>query len=263
MAEPPIFSLHGPEWTPSHSMGSITHLVVSHGNIFVGVSSGKIMRLGIGTGEYEELDLPAAYRSNQVHAIFADVHSPSALLVALRPAETLYFHRGKGRQLGKAKGISVTSVAWMRCDASRPDVREVLLGSATGVIYEAAIEPQRTKYLRQLHALHPAQSVTGLQVEPFPTDARRWLVLAATTSLLFEFTGGPSLEALFAEYRDKPPRPFAKTSEVDTAAQPATTLQLNYRSGSTTASAFCWMTPSCLYFGRCVCATLLWCDICC
>ena len=164
MAEPPIFSLHGPEWTPSHSMGSITHLVVSHGNIFVGASSGKIMRLGIGTGEYEELDLPSAYRSHQVHAIFADVHSPSALLVALRPAETLYFHRGKGRQLGKAKGISVTSVAWMRCDASRPDVREVLLGSASGVIYEAAIEPQRTKYLRQLHALHPAQAVTGLQV---------------------------------------------------------------------------------------------------
>jgi hypothetical protein len=36
----------------------------------------------------------------------------------------------------------------MRLDPSRPDVRDVLVGSANGIIYEASIEPARTKVIR-------------------------------------------------------------------------------------------------------------------
>lgn len=160
----PLFSLQGPEWAPSASIGTITHLVCSNGSIYVGGSTGKIVRLGIGTGQFEEQELPLAYRSPQVHALYADTYSAWALIAVCRPADTIYFCRGKGRLLGKARGTFITSVAWLQKDAGRPDVRDVLFGTQNGIIYEAALEPQRTKYFRQLHAIHPCQAVVGLQV---------------------------------------------------------------------------------------------------
>ena len=87
----PLFSLSGPEWTPSAAIGVITHLAISHGNIYVSGSTGKVVRLGIGTGEYEELELPLAYRASHVQALYADAHSPWALIATFLPAETVYF----------------------------------------------------------------------------------------------------------------------------------------------------------------------------
>jgi hypothetical protein len=170
MVDVPMFSLLGPEWTAPSAVGTISHVAISHGSLYVCGSSGKIVRLGVGTGEYEELDLPTAYRSSLVHGLYCDTHSSIAFMAALRPTETIYFFRGKSRQLGKLKGIMVTAVAWLRYEPNRPDVREVLIGSAAGIIYEAAIEPQRTKFFRQLHVLQPAHPITGLQV-PTPTPA--------------------------------------------------------------------------------------------
>lgn len=146
--EPPIIALAGPEWTPPAHMGAITALAISHGNIFVSFASGKLIRLGLGTGEYEELETQKAHAT----AIFADAHSAVAMLATLSTAESVYFYKGRGRIIGKLKGIAVTAVAWVRPSAEEApprakeqkssDTREVLLGSAAGVIYEAHIEPQ-------------------------------------------------------------------------------------------------------------------------
>ena len=238
----PLFSLQAPTWTPSPTMGAVTNLAVSHGSMYVSTSSGKVVRVSVATGEVEDLELPMVQRSSQVQALFADTHSPSALLVALRPTATAYFYKGKGRVVGKAKGMSVTAVAWLRADPSRPDVREVLLGTSTGTIHEIVLEPQHTKHIRQLYALQPTGPLTGLQVEPFPTDGRRLVGLVSTASRLYEFIGGPNLDGLFAEYRERPPLPVEQSGPHDNGPAPAGTgVQLYYRS-SGSAQAFCWVT---------------------
>ena len=78
-------------------------------------------------------------------------------------------------------------MAWLRPDgpASRAadGPREVLVCSSSGAIYEAVIEPQRTRYLKQLLVLSPARPIHGVQVELLAAstqEERRVFVMAAT-----------------------------------------------------------------------------------
>ena len=264
----PIFALHGPEWSPPPALGAVSAVSIGHNNIFVATQMGKLVRLGAGTGEYEELDMPGAHRSARVTALFADTHTGVALLATLGgAAETIYFYKSKARALGKLKGVGVTAVAWLRAEASAAkadskaaDTREVLIGSSTGTLYEAAIEPQRTKYFRQLHAFHPMGPVLGLTVEAFPSDARlagtvaRWHVLAATPSRLFEFIGGPTLEGVFHEAvggGGSGGRPAGMPIEQlrdGEAVEHSPSLSLCYRAAGS-ATAFTWATGAGLFHG--------------
>jgi len=215
-ADEPIFALHGPAWRPGPAE-SLRLLAVGQGAIFLLTSPpgmagpSRLHRYSVATGETEELEL--ARTSGTPSGLFADPHSGASLIVSYGSGDNVYVHRARSRVLGKAKGLLITAVAWLRPDPSRAETRDVLLGTSTGAIYDAALEPARTTRYRQVFSLSPAAPIFGLQAEVFSpggqnghaapaTERRRLFVMAATPTRYYEFVGPASAELLFAEYRD-------------------------------------------------------------
>lgn len=77
-----------------------------------------------------------------------------------------------------------------------------MLGTETGGILEAVFEEEgkdkKGRSVKPLHELAEGGPVVGLS-QQFSRDGRL-LVLAATPSRLFVFSGGPTLESLFQSY---------------------------------------------------------------
>lgn len=95
-----MFSLLGPEWTPTPDMGGITALTASSGSLFVATGNGMLVRLGVLSGEFEQLELPSSQRATPPHALFADSHSAVALIAALPSADNYYFFKAKVHCVG-------------------------------------------------------------------------------------------------------------------------------------------------------------------
>mmetsp|Transcript_43354 Transcript_43354/g.139213 ORF Transcript_43354/g.139213 Transcript_43354/m.139213 type:complete len:509 (+) Transcript_43354:80-1606(+) len=233
-----------------------------------GSSSGSapsLRRLTLATGEEEVLELSRV--SATPAGLFADPHSSTSVLIAHANGDTVYVHRSRSRVLGKARGLLITAVAWLRPDPSRSDTREVLLGSSSGAIFEAALEPTRTSRYRQLFTLSPPAPLCGLAAEPFVSqgapDDKRLFVLAATPTRYYEFVGPASLEALFASYRE-----LSHLGHVEVEGPPPGTawppphkgssLDFDRRrgqegggrgSGASPPSAFAWLSARGVYCG--------------
>jgi hypothetical protein len=210
----PIFSLHGPAWRPAADE-SVRLLAAGQAAIFLltsraadAVAGWRLLRYNVPTGETEELELARA--AGTPVGLFADPLSSAALLVAFGSGDNVYVHRSRSRVLGKARNVRLSAVAWVPVDPARPDTREVLLGSAAGAIYYAAVEPTRTSKFKQLFSLTPAAPITALAVTRFvpaggggaAADGGRLLfVLVATPTRYYEFAGPADPEALFTAYR--------------------------------------------------------------
>ena len=274
--EEDIFSLQGPEWAPSATTGTVRLLEAAQGALFVATAKGQLLRLSTAGGDYEELELPRASGA-ALQSVFADPHTATALILSTAAGDHFYVFRSKCRPLTKMKGVLISAVTWLppRSDPKSPDAREVLIGTMDGALYEAVIEPTRTRHFKQCHALAPPRPILGLQAELFPAAAgaggggggggggqagggggggqaapeeRRLYVMATTATRYYEFVGGPSLEALFAEQRDTP-----RGVCVEVAAEavrpeamrevPRGSLSF-YRRPNRVASAFGWLSAA-------------------
>ena len=272
--EEDIFSLQGPEWAPSASTGTVRLLEAAQGALFVATAKGQLLRLSTAGGDYEELELPRASGA-ALQSVFADPHTATALILSTAAGDHFYVFRSKCRPLTKMKGVLISAVTWLppRSDPKSPDAREVLIGTMDGALYEAVIEPTRTRHFKQCHALAPPRPILGLQAELFPAatgagggggggggqaggggggqaapEERRLYVMATTATRYYEFVGGPSLEALFAEQRDAP-----RGVCVEVAAEavrpeamrevPRGSLSF-YRRPNRVASAFGWLSAA-------------------
>lgn len=144
----------------------------------------------------------------------------------------LYSEWRQAKQLGP-KLKDITAVAWNKqATLTEPSTCEILVGTSTGVIYETVLEPSRDdgtsfffsttssavfeeRYLHQVYAL-PNNSITSLHIEQFPATQRKYFVLVATPSRMYQFVGstaGPTgsnsegrsvFEHVFSMYKDNP-----------------------------------------------------------
>ena len=120
-----------------------------------------------------------------VHALFLDPTARHALVVlregggGARGRETLYAHASsrKARPVAKLRGCAPTAVAWHTGPAGATDAatREVLVGTAAGVLYELGLEASDKKErLRPLLELREREAVCGLHMEVrIPRPQRR------------------------------------------------------------------------------------------
>jgi hypothetical protein len=210
----PIFSLHGPAWRPAADE-SLRFLAAGRGAIYLLTSRAadlsapwRLLRYSVPAGETEELELARA--AGTPTGLYADPHSAAALIVTHASGQNMYVHRSRSRVLGKARGVMISAVGWLPGEPTKMDSREVLLGSASGAIYHATIEPTRTSRFRLVFSLSPAAPIIGLAVARFVPaggggagayGGRLLLVLAATPTRCYEFAGPADSEALFTAYR--------------------------------------------------------------
>lgn len=131
----------------------------------------------------------------------------------------------------KSFKMIIESVAWNStfllspAGESSTSTREILLGGRNGVITEALLESKEEifknhdRYVNNLFTLPQRQPITGLNFQWFPApDNKRGLVIASTTTRIYQFIGSPPdrryeegvrmFTSLFAPYKEAEPSMF-------------------------------------------------------
>lgn len=104
-------------------------------------------------------------------------------------------------------------MAWNKqATLADPSTREILIGTKKGQIYEACLEPsddlfrREEKPLKFLYAVNePTSPINGLHFEQFPGNSRKYFIIAATPTRIYEFVGvvGPASQKASADSEDK------------------------------------------------------------
>lgn len=160
------------------------------------------------------------------------------LIITSTEGENWYLFRGwkKPKQLKNFKMI-IESVAWNKAallsSSNLTSTREILIGARNGTIYEVILDAEEDffksheRHLNSVFTLPERQAITGINFDTFPSlDPKRALVVAITTSRIYQFTGtlprrsdegGRVFGTLFAAYRETAPStsdPFARNFQL-------------------------------------------------
>lgn len=152
----------------------------------------------------------------------------------------------------------IESVAWDSQQGSEQFTGDILLGTTNGKIYQSAIEAsdkglvdrfvggkEQQRDTRQLFSLGEQHAVAGLCLERFPSHAAKFYVLAATPTRIYQFIGGPTLDALFASYAGSP-----SFQEVPGTTNRSELLCYSPFGGSGLPRAFAWLTGPGIFHGE-------------
>ncbi|KAI3432414.1 hypothetical protein D9Q98_003968 [Chlorella vulgaris] len=189
--------------------GHAVAFTVCNDNLFVATSRNFVLRHDLSGDSSSVAELEASKSADsRVRRLFVDPLGRHALLSVQSGGgsggggtlDTFYLdgELKKVRPLPKLKGLAVTSVAWS------PSLRaasfsEALLGTDGGAIYELSLDEGRKEKLRLLHELAgEAGPIAGMA--QLALSAQRRLVLALCGTRLHAFSGGPTLDVLFAAY---------------------------------------------------------------
>eukprot|EP00741_Cyanophora_paradoxa_P009208 tig00001486_g8918.t1 len=201
----PIFSLERFDRLSPQRPGTLRHAAIAQKVLLVGTSGCRVLRVDMSaTMDVEDIEVPKRKSDDGVRRVHMD---PSGLhaLVTTTSDETyhLALPSRKLRVLPKLRGMGVESVGW---SPQRPDeakTHALLLGTATGQLFEACVQDGRERYTKLVYELPERAAVCGVRVERFPSagggeEAARLLVFVATATRLYQFIGAPPYEALFA-----------------------------------------------------------------
>jgi hypothetical protein len=164
----------------------------------------------VGGGVYSELEV--TNREATVDHLFLEPQARH-LLVSLvdntkKPVDFVYVHcsQKKGRSLPRLKGLSVSCVGWNKSAISQAGMREVVIGTKPGVIYELEVQEKekRERVFKQLYEVGDSgETLEALQLEVLSgpghstNSTNQYFLMAVTTTRCFVYSATGSLEALF------------------------------------------------------------------
>ncbi|RIA95939.1 Pep3/Vps18/deep orange family-domain-containing protein [Glomus cerebriforme] len=218
--ETEIFSLDLVQFQfPAH----LVAMSVSNEILVMALETNHILRIDLQQAhDVEDIEIPRK-SEGKIYKIFFDP-TGRHLLITTEQGENFYLFEKwkKAKVLSKFKGITIESVGWNRFNGSSSDTstKKILIGSRNGLIFEAEIEPtdeffkKEEKFCKQVYSLNRNVPITGLRIEQFPATTRKYLIVAATPTRLYQFIGNatPSkddevasmFESLFASYAINP-----------------------------------------------------------
>ncbi|KAG0626001.1 hypothetical protein M758_2G095100 [Ceratodon purpureus] len=207
----PIFSVDTLERNASRGHGLVTSVAAGNNILLVGTNTGWIVRHDFsGEDAPLELDLGARGMEQRIPKVFIDPSGKHSIFTVCSSAtaDTYYLHGKwrKPRMFSRLKGSTVSCVAWHRAQINEASTREVIIGTASGQLYETALEEKdkKEKYCKLLFELTEApEPFVGVQMEVVILGGvTRYYVMAATPSRLYTFQGTGSLEAAFKAYAE-------------------------------------------------------------
>jgi vacuolar protein sorting-associated protein 18 len=221
--EIPIFDLGRVQYAINAPLVS---LVVCSDILVMGLSSNVLILIEL-AHPTQVLRIPIQSKGEfTLYKLFMDP-SGRHIIVTSQQGENWYFFRSwkKPRQLKSFNKMVIESVAWSKAallSSSRPtSTREMLIGTRSGVIYEAILDAEedffksQERYLQPVFSLPERHPICGIKVDFFPPgDPRRALVVVTTPSRIYQFVGtldrrseegGRVFSALFANYRETAP----------------------------------------------------------
>ncbi|KAG2188073.1 hypothetical protein INT44_000824 [Umbelopsis vinacea] len=160
------------------------------------------------------IEVPRIGKDGAITAAFFDP-TGRHLIITTDIGENYYLYEKwqKCKLLKTLKGHVITSVAWNKqATLADPSTREILIGTKNGQIYEACLEPsddffrREEKPLKFLYAINePVSPINGLYFEQFPGNSRKYFIMAATPTRIYEFIGvvGPASQKASADGDEK------------------------------------------------------------
>ncbi|CAG8582248.1 14325_t:CDS:10 [Acaulospora morrowiae] len=180
-------------------------MAVSNEILIMALENNHILRIDLQQAhDVEDIEIPRKSGEIKIYKIFFDP-TGRHLLITTEQGENFYiFEKWKrAKVLTKFKGIIIESVGWNKSAGSSSDTstKKILVGSRNGIIYEAEIEPtdeyfkKEEKFCKQVYSLNENLPVTGLRIEQFPASPRKYLIVAATPTRIYQFIGNANSTA--------------------------------------------------------------------
>ncbi|OZJ06836.1 hypothetical protein BZG36_00188 [Bifiguratus adelaidae] len=218
--ETPIFSLDPVQF---QFPARLAALAVSNEILIMALHNFHILRINLQQAhEVEDIEIPHKSSDGLIHKIFFDP-TGRHLIMTTDKGENYYLYQKwtRTKQLGKLKGLVIESVAWNKTALNTStSTKEILLGTRNGLIYETCLEASedylrnQERYLRQVYSVNdPSMSIFGLHFEQWPTNAKKYFVIAATATRIYQFVGNVNMssaddravfDSLFNRYEQNP-----------------------------------------------------------
>eukprot|EP00960_Hanusia_phi_P078119 768783-Hanusia_phi.AAC.2 len=229
----------------------IKHVATAGQILYLATDRGRLIRWNLVNGDEHEIVIDKG-RNDIIFKVHVDP-SGAHIIVGGNQGENWYVQASRNlrpKLLALAKGARIESVCWDRENGDDVSTGVIMVGTSTGCIFKASILDGKEKYWKEIFSLRDAgQPICGLQCEIFPPSAksvsestRRYFVMAATPTRYYEFIGGPTFDALFAQYTTAPAF-IELPGDLDYS-------ELHFfRKGNGRATSFVWLTGPGLYSG--------------
>ncbi|KAI8064792.1 vacuolar protein sorting protein 18 [Gilbertella persicaria] len=166
--------------------------------------------------DVDVVDISRKNTSSQVSQLFLDPTGRHIIVTTDNGDNYYLFHTWRRtKELTKLKQ-KIICVAWNKY-AHANHTREILIGTQEGTVFETWLEPKdeffrkEEKYLVQV--FQAPMPITGIHVERFPTNKKKYLVMISTSTRLYHCVGSTwieeeedkaTFERMLAEYQQNP-----------------------------------------------------------
>ncbi|RKP34668.1 Pep3/Vps18/deep orange family-domain-containing protein, partial [Dimargaris cristalligena] len=242
---------------------------VSNNILVLALENNHILRIDLQQATaIDNVELPRKSNELRIHRLFTDP-TGRHIIIGTEQGENYYLYQAwqKPKLLSRLKNTVIESVAWNKGGgkSSRPSTLAILLGTQDGRILETEIEPteeffrREEKYLKLLYTIPEPAPIAGLHYESFPATPRKYFVLAATASRIYQFVGsmadtsgdgGSMFESLFRPYANQPV--FQEIPGDISHTELCLFSKLQDVAYQSVAEKFAWLTGSGVYHGQLV-----------
>jgi len=222
--EEDIFAIERLEWQLAKPYGKIVALAAGSNTLLMGTDAGFVVRFTVVDDRKQHIELPMRGRET-IYKVFLDPTANHAL-VSTMEGNTYYLAEGSTKVVAVkgVRGNVIESVAWNRSmvrttqgkrrESGANGTGAVLVGTKAGAILELVIEDGKEKSSKKLWAIDDIpMAICGLATDLFPDDSKKFFVMAATPTRLYQFVGGPTFELMFSKYIGQKNRGFQEFPE--------------------------------------------------
>lgn len=246
----------------SKGHGNATSLAAGSDAILLGTARGALARYDL-RNEAETTSQDVWTGPSRVRKVFCDPTGVHAVVTSDQEGRNPSTHHvchtkaKRARALPRLKGQVITAVAWNRKSLGRGASTSFVMGNAKGAIYECVVDDpggsgtgngvtRREKVtVKQVGMLngHPC-SIQGIHLETFD-DGKQVCAIVVTSTRLYVFQGGPTLDQVFAGEEHFVEMP----GELLVNGMPHSELHVSLTKNKT-ADRLVWLTGDGLYCGR-------------
>lgn len=246
------FALEKLEQNFGSSYGEIKVALARAGTLTMATETGVLIQFDVRSQEITEIEMPVRGGDCDITGIFADDAGKHYLVSAQSGMENnvYYFQPAtrKPKKMDKLKGHEVSAVGWDSTNKSDGTTGSILLGTLDGHFFETKITKGKEDFFHPLYAIKDKDNtmagfkICGIDVQQL--GDKRMYILASTPTRLYEFSGGPTFEALFGQLGANP-------SFQELPGSPNMHSELHvFTARARREKQFAWLTGAGIYTGK-------------
>jgi hypothetical protein len=247
-----IFSLEKLDQNFGGSYGGIKLALARSGVVTMATETGVLIQFDVRSQEITEIEMPVRGGDCDITGIFGDDAGKHYLISAQSNMENNVYYLQPGtrkpKKMDKLKGHEVSAVGWDNTNKSDLTTSTILLGTQDGHFFETKITKGKEEFWHLLYTIKDKDNtmagfkICGIDVQQL--GDKRMYILASTPTRLYEFSGGPTFEALFGQLGANP-------SFQELPGSPSMHSELHlFTARARRERQFAWLTGAGIYTGK-------------